>query len=182
MSELQSILEKLHSPVSAFVLLRACLVLLAAFVALGILEWRLKALTGFVNQKSTALNLAVARMAVAATLLWQIHRHEILLNTALDPALRVPFQIWGGLAFRLLAPPAGITAMYVVFQVSALLMLIGLFGRIASAVTALTSVYLISYLFLYGKVDHIYHHLIFFSVVCALFPSTDTLSLDAVWA
>jgi hypothetical protein len=181
-SELQAILDKLHLPVSPLILLRAVLVLLGSLLALAILEWRFKALTGFLNQKSTALNLAVARIAVAATLLWQIRLHNILLNTTLDPALRVPFKIWGRLALRLLAPPAGITVIYVIFVVSTLLMLIGLFGRIASAITAVTSVYLISYLFLYGKVDHIYHHLIFFSVVCALFPSTDTFSLDAVWA
>jgi predicted DCC family thiol-disulfide oxidoreductase YuxK len=74
------------------------------------------------------------------------------------------------------------TAIYAIFLLSAFLMLIGLFGRIAAAVTAISAVYLISFLFLYGKVDHIYHHLVFFAVVCAVFPSTDTLSIDAAWA
>ena len=74
------------------------------------------------------------------------------------------------------------TAIYAIFLLSAFLMLIGLFGRIAAAVTAMSAVYLISFLFLYGKVDHTYHHLVFFAVVCAVFPSTDTLSIDAAWA
>jgi predicted DCC family thiol-disulfide oxidoreductase YuxK len=178
----QFIVEKLHVPVPGFILLRLFLVLLASLLTLAILQWRFKALTRFLNEKSTALNLAVARVAVAATLLWQIRLQEILLHASLDPALRVPFRIWGGLASRLTAPPAWITVIYAVFVVSAILMLIGLFGRVASAIVAICAVYLISTLFLYGKVDHIYHHLIFFSLICALFPSTDTLSLDAVLA
>jgi hypothetical protein len=176
------IIEKLHPLFHDFVLLRVIFVLLGSLGTLAILEWRFKALTRFLHEKSTALNLAVARVAVAATLLWQIRLHDILVTTSLDPALRVPFRIWGGLALRLIAPPAGMKAIYAIFLVSGLLMLIGLFGRVASAVTAIGAVYLISFLFLYGKVDHIYHHLIFFCVVCALFPSTDTLSLDAVLA
>jgi hypothetical protein len=175
------IVEKLQQLFSGFVLLRVFFVLLGSLATLAILEWRFKALTRFLNEKSTALNLAVARVAVAATLLWQVRLPDILLNTSLDPALRVPFRIWGGLALRLIAPPAVMTAIYAIFLVSAFLMLIGLFGRVASVVTAISAVYLISFLFLYGKVDHLYHHLIFFSVLCALFPSSDTLSLDAVW-
>ncbi len=178
----QFIVERLHVPVTAFILLRLSLVLLASLLTLAILQWRFKAITRFLSEKSTALNLAVARVAVAATLLWQVRLHEILLNTSLDPALRVPFRIWGGLAARLVAPPGLITAIYAIFVASAVLMLIGLFGRAASAITAISAVYLISFLFLYGKVDHVYHHLIFISVLCALFPSTDTLSLDAVLA
>jgi len=181
-SSRSSVLEKLHVAVSIFVVLRLLLVLLGSVLAIAILEWRHKALTRFLNEKSTALNLAVARVAVAATLLWQIRLHPILLDTSLDPALRVPFRIWGRLAAHLVAPPPVITAIYAIFLASTVLMLIGLAGRIASAVTAITATYLISFLFLYGKVDHIYHHLIFFSVVCALFPCTDTLSLDAIWA
>jgi hypothetical protein len=165
-----------------FLVLRLFLVLLVSLSTLAILEWRFKALTRFVNEKSTALNLAVARVAVAATLLWQIRLNDILLSTGLDPALRVPFRIWGSLALRLMAPPALMTAIYAFFLLSAFLMLIGLFGRIAAAVTAISAVYLISFLFLYGKVDHTYHHLVFFAVVCAVFPSTDTLSMDAAWA
>jgi len=181
-SVVQFIAEKLHVPVTSFVLLRLFLVLLASLTTLSIIEWRFKAITRFLNEKSTALNLAVARVAVAATLLWQIRLHEILINTALDPGLRVPFRIWGRLAARLVAPPAILAAIDAIFLLSAFLMLIGLFGRIASAITAISAIYLISPLFLYGKVDHIYHHLIFFSMICALFPSTDTLSLDAVLA
>jgi Vitamin K-dependent gamma-carboxylase len=176
------IVEKLHQLFSGFILLRVFFVLLGSLGTLATLEWRFNALTRFLHEKSTALNLAVARVAVAATLLWQVRLHDILLTTSLDPALRVPFRIWGGVALRLIAPPAGMNAIYAIFLVSAFLMLIGLLGRVASAVTAIGAVYLISFLFLYGKVDHIYHHLIFFSVVCALFPSTDTLSLDAVLA
>ena len=162
--------------------MRLFLVLLGSLLALVMLERRFKTLTRFRNEKSTALNLAVARVAVAATLLWQIRLRDILLTTALNPALQVPFRIWGWLDSRLLGPPAFITAIYAIFAVSALLMLIGLFGRLASAITCISAVYLISFLFLYGKVDHIYHHLIFFSAVCAFFPSTDTLSLDAALA
>jgi hypothetical protein len=165
-----------------FLVLRLFLVLLVSLSTLAILEWRFKALTRFLNEKSTALNLAVARVAVAATLLWQIRLNDILLSTGLDPALRVPFRIWGSLALRLMAPPALMTAIYAFFLLSAFLMLIGLFGRIAAATTAISAVYLISFLFLYGKVDHTYHHLVFFAVVCAVFPSTDTLSIDAAWA
>jgi predicted DCC family thiol-disulfide oxidoreductase YuxK len=181
-SGLQFIADKLHIPISGFGTLRLFLVLLGSLLTLAMLEWRFKALTRFLNEKSTALNLAVARVAVAATLLGDIRLHDILLSTSLDPALRVPFGIWGRLASRLIAPPALTTAIYAIFLLSTFLMLVGLFGRVASAATAISAVYLISFLFLYGKVDHAYHHLVFFSVLCALFPSTDTLSLDAVLA
>jgi hypothetical protein len=119
--------------------MRLLLVLLGSLFALAIIEWRYKALTRFLNEKSTALNLAVARIAVAATLLWQIRLHPILINTALDPALQVPFRVWGRLAVHLIAPPPVTTATYAIFLLSTLLMLIGLAGRIASAITAITA-------------------------------------------
>jgi hypothetical protein len=148
------IVEKLHVPVTGYILLRLSLVLLGSLSALALLERRFKALARFRNEKSTALNLAVARVAVAATLLWQVRLGEILLTTSLDPALQVPFRIWGWLDSRLLGPPSFITAIYAIFVLSAVLMLIGLSGRLASAITCICAVYLISFLFLYGKVDH----------------------------
>src|SRR6202034_3216830 len=140
-------LQTLPVAVSDFLLLRLLLVLFASLLALGILEWRYKALTRFLNEKSTALNLAVARIAVAGTLLWQIRLHPIVMNTSLDPALQVPFRIWGRLAAHLIAPPPVTTVIYAIFLLSTLLMLIGLAGRIASAITAITATYLISFFF-----------------------------------
>lgn len=180
--ELLSNFIKIHYPVYGFGLLRLLLVLFGSVLLLAFFEWRFKTLTRFRNEKSTALNLAVARVAVAATLLCQVHLQEILLNASIDPALSIPFRVWGRLFAHLQVPPAGITAIYWIFLVSALLMLIGLFGRVAAAVAAVSATYLFSLLFINGKVDHNYHHLIFFSILCALFPSSDTLSLDAVFA
>jgi HTTM domain len=166
----------------AGVLMRHALFLLATLSAFAAIEWRFDTLSRFFHEKSTALNLAVARVAVAATLLWQVRLQVILGNASLDPVLRVPFLFWGRLAMHWIGPPRVITAVYIIFVVSAFLLLIGLFGRAASAITAISALYLISPLFLYGKVDHVYHHLIIFSLICALFPSTDALSLDALLA
>lgn len=163
-------------------ILRVGAVLLTTLFIAAFLQWRYQALTNFINEQSTALNLAVARIAVAATLLWQVRLHAIVLHSSLNPVLRVPFKIWGRFAVRLIGPPALTTAVYGIFLVSASLMLIGLFGRVASAASGAGALYLISPLFLFGKVDHIYHHLIFFCLICALFPSSDALSIDAFLA
>ena len=95
--ELLSNFIKIHYPVYGFGLLRLLLVLFGSVLLLAFFEWRFKTLTRFRNEKSTALNLAVARVAVAATLLCQVHLQEILLNASIDPALSIPFRVWGRL-------------------------------------------------------------------------------------
>ncbi len=59
--------------------------------------------------------------------------------------------------------------------------LIGWFTRTASFSAALSGVYILGLPQCYGKVDHIYHHMVWFMLLLGTSRCADVLSVDAVW-
>ncbi len=166
-------------PYSMASYLRLTLIVLLALSLLALLEHRYQILSRFLSRKSTALNLAVTRIAVLLALFNEVDIEKILTFARLDSALLFPPKGWHLLAAVFPRSPQVVHAAYAAFLVSATLALIGLFGRWALAATALSAFYLLTIPQLFGKVDH-YHHLVIFCFLLALYPSCDTLSLDAI--
>jgi hypothetical protein len=161
---------------------RLGLILALAGLALLVLERRRHVVTRFVHEESTALNLAVARVVVMGAVLWETRLRALLDFAALDPALLVAPRGWGHIASHVpLATPI-VVAAYAVLLVTATLGLIGLAGRTMCGLTALTAFYLHTIPQLFGKVNHTINHLVLFSVLLAIAPSCDTLSVDAIRA
>lgn len=125
------------------------------------------------------VELAVFRLVVFSTLLWVLagtgysHYASIPADLRVAPAGyelffgAIPFDLWAIRGAKLVALS------------SAFLACIGLWTRPAALVACLSSVYLLGIPEFFGKIDHVHHHLIWFSALLAASRSGDALSVDA---
>jgi hypothetical protein len=104
---------------------------------------------------------------------------RVLVFAQLDPALVYPPTGWGRLAVMFPRNQHLIEGAYVVFLVSAVLALIGLWTRVSVPLAAAGAFYLMTIPQLFGKINHD-HHLILFAILLAFSPCGDALSLDAL--
>lgn len=162
-----------------FPLIRVFVLFGGAVLCLRFLEWRWCVLSNFWNKKSHALNLAIARVVIMTTLLFRTSLGYLLSYSRLDSALIVPPLGWGHLAVYVPRDPTLLTVTYLVFVVSGVLAIAGLYGRVACLLTSILGTYLLAIPQLFGKINHD-HHLILFGFILAASPCCDTLSLDAI--
>lgn len=162
-----------------FPLIRVFLLFGGAVLGLRFLEWRWNILSNFWNEKTHAVNLALARVVIMATLLFRTSLGYLLSYSRLDSALIVPPLGWGHIAAHVPRDPALLTAGYFSFVLCGVLAIAGLYGRVACLLTSLTGIYLLAIPQLFGKVNHD-HHLVLFGLILAASPCCDTLSLDAI--
>jgi Vitamin K-dependent gamma-carboxylase len=139
-------------------------------------RWHL--VTKFVAEKRTPLDLAVIRIVLMAWLM-QTSVSQALVFAQLDPALVYPPTGWGRLALMFPRNPHLIHGAYVVFLVSAVFALIGLWTRVSVPLAAAGAFYLMTIPQLFGKINH-GHHLILFAILLAFSPCGDALSADAL--
>lgn len=174
-------------------LTRLAMAITAAYVALmAALHWpALRArLVEFLTEPRHAIDLAVLRIVVFATIYLETPTGFIRLIASLPPELQFPpetgFPRLGPLRALAYWPLYPLDGEQVGFWCSVLKMacvtgMLGLFSR--------TSALLVSVLFFgawgsiqwFGKVDH-HHHLLWFALILAASRSGDALSLDAWWA
>ncbi len=161
-------------------ILRFSLVLVAALLVLCFQERRWRVISDFRREKSTALNLAVARIVILCVILHAINLHQELVFSELDSALLYPPRGWAAFARLIPRSPHLARSVYVVFVVAAVCGIIGLLTRFSCGVTCLASFYLLTLPQLFGKVNHS-HFLVAFCFLLALSPSGDALSIDELW-
>jgi hypothetical protein len=160
-------------------LVRVFLLALAALVALIVAEKRWRLLSSFRDEPSSALNLAIARIAVMSTLLSKISLRSEVSYSVLDKSLIVPPIGWSHLAVHVPRNPDLITILYVLFVAFSALAIVGLYGRLASLLASAAGFYLLTLPQLFGKINHD-HNLILFGFILAASPCCDTLSVDAI--
>jgi len=160
-------------------LVNVFLLTLAGAIVLLLAEKRWKLLSSFRLEKSTALNLAVARVVIIATLVSKISLNYELSYSRLDRALIVPPLGWAHLAAHVPRNPNLITVLYVLFVAFGALAIVGLYGRLACCVTSAVGFYLLTLPQLFGKINHD-HNLVLFGFILAASPCCDALSVDAI--
>ena len=156
--------------------------LTCALLAVGyFLERRFSAFSRFLNEKSTALNLAIARIAVMGAMLAVVRLPYIQWFASLQSPLLYPIRIWHPwLLYR--GDTSHILAIaYIVLVGANICGIIGFFGRFSCLVSALLFSFLMGVPQLFGQVNHTEHHLVIFALILASAPCSDTLSLDAVF-
>src|ERR1700683_4314349 len=95
-------------------LINVFLLTAAGAIVLLLAEKRWKLLTSFRQEKSSALNLAIARVVIISTLVSKISLSYELSYSRLDSALIVPPLGWAHLAAHAPRNPSLITILYVV--------------------------------------------------------------------
>ena len=151
----------------------------AGAIVLLLAEKRWKLLSSFRLEKSTALNLAVARIVIMSALVSKISLSYELSYSRLDRALIVPPLGWAHLAAYVPRNPNLITVLYVLFVAFGALAIVGLCGRLACCVTSAVGFYLLTLPQLFGKINHD-HNLVLFGFILAASPCCDTFSVDAI--
>lgn len=157
---------------------RMLLVVFLAAVALWLADRRWHVVAKFMAEKRTPLDLAVIRIVLMAWLM-QTSVSQALVFAQLDPALVYPPTGWGRLAVMFPRNQHLIHGAYVVFLVSVVLAVIGLWTRVSVPLAAAGAFYLMTIPQLFGKINH-GHHLILFAILLAFSPCGDALSVDAL--
>ena len=154
------------------------LVLGAVVVLLGIPRTRDEIL-GFFTAKAGPLDVAMFRVVFFAAFLLVFDGEQTAffagLPQVLVQGLSDPLQLW-----RFIVPSPTLTTILIpVFRGCCLLACVGLFTRPAALGVCVLGFYLLGLPQVYGKVDHD-HHLLWFSLILALSPAGDALSVDAL--
>ena len=140
-------------------------------------ERRYNVVSKFFAEQRTALDLAVFRVAVMALYL-QFPLGLGRRFAGLDRALIVPPPGWGVIARWFPRSPGLYEAVTVVFLVTTVLGLIGLWTRFAVPLAVAAGFYVFTVPQLFGKINH-NHEMVLFGILLALSPCGDALSVDA---
>lgn len=134
----------------------------------------------FVCSSSDPINLAVLRLVVFAWLILALSRTDFVHYTQIPPALRVPPTGYAGFLHLIRWDPMWVRVAQVVTLAACLSAFLGLMARGAALVACVGALYLLGLPELFGKVDHVHHHLIWFAALLAASRCGDALSIDAL--
>ena len=135
----------------------------------------------FINEPGSAINLAVFRIAVFATLFFLVDVKTVELFASFPVELqKLPSP--GGNFLRLLPwnPEVALWATYILKTIC-VLGILGVGSRLCAFSAACLAYYVLGFQQSFGKVDH-FHHLIWFTLLLATSRCGDALSVDALLA
>jgi hypothetical protein len=133
----------------------------------------------FINEPGSAINLAIFRIAVFATLFFLADLKTVELFSSFPIELqKLPSP--GGNYLRLLPwnPEVARAATYLLKSICVLGML-GVGSRLCAFSAACLAYYVLGFQQSFGKVDH-FHHLIWFTLLLSVSRCGDALSIDAL--
>jgi predicted DCC family thiol-disulfide oxidoreductase YuxK len=135
----------------------------------------------FFTTPTSALNLAIFRIAVTATVLLDLDPSTTIWFSSLPRELQfAPFGMGWLLPHLPIFKSLTIVAE-ILFVVVCITSLVGLFTRTSTLLALLLSLYVLGITQFYGKVSHD-HHLVWFLALLAVSRSGDSLSIDAILA
>ncbi len=129
--------------------------------------------------ESSAFDLAIFRMTIAATLATSTSASVAASWAGLPPEVRVAPLGVGWLLPHLTITPERVVFVRAIMLLAALGALVGLFTRTSLAVLTIASAYVLLVPQLGGAVFHD-HHLLWFAALLAASPAGDALSIDAL--
>jgi uncharacterized membrane protein YphA (DoxX/SURF4 family) len=138
-----------------------------------------RAIAGWFAAESHPANLAVARIAVFWILFERLEAGGFRRHLRLPEELRIPPLGWEAILRVLPLDETTVETAQLAAIACSFLALVGFWTRTAAALTALLSTFVLVTMYLSAKVDHTFHHVIWFSLLLAASPSGDALSVDA---
>jgi hypothetical protein len=137
------------------------------------------AFTDWFAAETHPVNLAVVRITVFWILFETLRGGSFRRYARLPVDLRFPPPGWDAILRVLPLDETSVTAAQVAAAIFAFLALVGLWTRPAAALATLLGAWVLVTPYLFGKVNHTLHHLIWFGLLLAASPSGDALSVDA---
>ena len=138
-----------------------------------------RAITTWFAAETHPVNLAVVRITVFWILFDRLEAGGFRRYARFPADLQLPPPGWETILSVFPIGESSIKAVQIAAALAAFLALIGLFTRPAAAVTAVLATYVLGSQYLFGKVDHTFHNVIWFALLLAASPSGDALSVDA---
>jgi hypothetical protein len=135
--------------------------------------------TGWFAAETHPANLAVVRITVFWILFDRLKAGGFRRYARLPEELRFPPFGWETILSAIPLDETTVKAAQIAAGALAFLAMVGLFTRPAAALASLLGVYVLGSQYLFGKVDHTFHHVIWFGLLLAASPSGDALSVDA---
>jgi uncharacterized membrane protein YphA (DoxX/SURF4 family) len=121
----------------------------------------------------------VVRIAVFWILFDRLKAGGFRRYARLPEDLRIPPPGWEAILRALPLDETTVKLVQIAAIAVSFLALVGLWTRPAAALSALLGTYVLGSQYLFGKVDHTFHHVIWFALLLAASPSGDALSIDA---
>lgn len=141
-----------------------------------------KRVLSFFGAATDPLNLAVFRVAVFAWLLRLIARTDYLRFVHTPARLRVPPAGYESFFHWIPMEDTWVTVARDVALLASASALAGFMTRTSAGIACLCATYLLGLPELFGKIDHLHHHLIWFTAILAVARCGDALSIDALRA
>ncbi len=136
--------------------------------------------TKFFTVSTHPVNLAVFRIVFALVSLFQIPWEKTLALAAWPASLRFPPAGLGWFVNNVPINPQLVTIAAYAYWFFCFCLLFGLFARTAAFGVAVSAFYVLGIKTFFGSVSHAQHHVVLFSMVLALSPCGDALSIDAI--
>jgi hypothetical protein len=132
------------------------------------------------NAQGSPVTLAAFRIVLFTTVFLSVDRRGTVWYSRMPEELRIaPFgmqRILPHLPITRALARAAATLLLVFSALAAA----GLFTPVAAGLTVLFGIYVFGIPHLFGKVNHLHHHLIWFAALMAVSPCADVLSCDAI--
>jgi uncharacterized membrane protein YphA (DoxX/SURF4 family) len=138
-----------------------------------------RAIAAWFSAETHPANLAVVRIAVFWILYDRLKAGGFRRYARLPEDLRVPPPGWEAILRALPLDETTVKLAQIAAIAVSFLALVGLWTRPAAALSALLGTWVLGSQYLFGKVDHTFHHVIWFALLLAASPSGDALSVDA---
>jgi hypothetical protein len=134
---------------------------------------------GFWNQPGSPVTLAVFRLTLFATIFLSVNVSTTVWFSRMPVQLQFAPIGLGWILPHIRITPALAHFLATLLLASSALAAIGLMTPYCAGFTAVLGVYVLGLPHLYGKVNHLHHHLIWFAALMAVAPCADVLSADA---
>ena len=139
-------------------------------------------LRSFFCSAAEPLNLAVLRLVIFSWLLHLIAHTDYVRFVQMPAGLRVPPPGYESFFDWIPLQASWVTAVHTLALAACAAALVGFMTRTSAAIACLCATYLLGLPEIFGKIDHLSHHLIWFTAILAAAPSGDALSVDALRA
>lgn len=145
----------------------------------NILNIALSKIKSFFYQPSHPVNLSIFRIVLFSLIFTHIDLHQLILLSHVPKQLIFPPKmLFWSLDFIPISEK-WITISYLIFYVTCILSIVGLFTQFSIFATTVLSFYLLGIPNFFGKVDH-YHHLVLFATIMIVSRCSDVWSVDAL--
>lgn len=141
--------------------------------------WLRRTLDVFWNAPGSPVNLAIFRVVLFTTFFFSVDLSGAVWYSRMPAELRIAPVGLRHIIPHLPISPGLARVAGILLLIFCALAVVGLFTHLSCWLTVVLGLYVLGLADLYGKVNHLHHHLIWFAALLAVSPCADVLSLDA---